>query len=116
MKKVINILSIVFFLFLGSTMVQAQGLAVPVDRSETVAKEMISLIQEKIELSGDQQRALFRAYVKREVGLRKYAGDNSPEVIQQKEKLNTDLEKAVKKELTTEQFSQWKNMFLKIEH
>ena len=114
MKKILSTAALGFLLFLGTTSVQAQGLAVSNDRPEDIAKAKVSMIHDELDLSGDQQRALFRAYVKREVGLKKHVADkdlNSPAVLQQKSKLDLDLEKAVKRELTAEQFAAWKKEF-----
>src|SRR5699024_8275393 len=111
MKKIFSTAVLGFLLFIGSTAVQAQGLAISNDRPEDIAKTKVSMIHNQLELTGDQQRALFRAYVKREVDYKKYIADkdtSNPAVLQQKEKLNNSLEKAVKKELTAEQFVQWK--------
>jgi|SRR5690554_12179 len=114
MKKIVNTATLGVLLFLGSIAVQAQGLAVSDKRPENIAKEKVSMINEQLDLSGDQERALFRAYVKREVGIKKHIADkdaNSPAVQQQNAILNKDLEKAVEKELTAEQFAQWKKEF-----
>lgn len=114
MRKTLYILTLGVFLFLGGVTVQAQGLAISNDRPEDIAKTKVSMIHDQLDLSGDQQRALFRAYVKREVDYKKFIANkdtNSPAVLQQKTKLNNDLEKAVKKELTAEQFTQWEKEF-----
>lgn len=114
MKKLLNTVVIFFFLFLGAIGVHAQGLTVSDKRPENIAKEKVSLIHNQLNLSGDQQRALFRAYVKREVGIKKNITDKdttSPAVQQQIAILNIELEKAVEKELTAEQFKQWKEKF-----
>lgn len=116
MKKILSTLALGFFLLLGTTVVQAQGLAVSNDRPEAIAKEKVSKIYEQIELTGDQQRALFRAYVKREVGIKKHVegkDTSSAAVKQQVTLLDNDLVTAVKKELTPEQFQQWKKEFIK---
>lgn len=114
MKNLLKTVALVFFLFLGSIGVQAQGLTVSDKRPENIAKEKVSMINEQLGLSGDQERALFRAYVKREVGIKKHIENkdsNSQAVQNQKALLNKDLEKAVEKELTAEQFEQWKKEF-----
>lgn len=116
MKNILKTLALGFFLLLGTTIVQAQGLTVSSDRPEAIAKEKVSKISEKIELTGDQERALFRAYVKREVGFKKnVAGKDTstPSVQQEVKLLDNDLVKAVQKELTPQQFEQWKKEFLK---
>lgn len=114
MKKILSTATLGVLLFLGSIAVQAQGLTVSDNRPENIAKEKVSMINDQLELSGDQQRALFRAYVKREVGIKKHIADkdsNSPAVQQQKSTLDNNLEKEVQKELTPEQFAQWKKEF-----
>ena len=114
MKKLLNAVALCFFLFLGAIGAQAQGLTVSDKRPENIAKEKVSMIHDQLDLSGDQQRALFRAYVKREVGVKKYIAEkdtNNPAVQQQKSRLNKELEIAVEKELNAEQFAQWKEKF-----
>lgn len=116
MKKILSTVALGFFLLLGTTVVQAQGLTVSNDRPEAIAKELVSKISEKMDLTGDQERALFRAYVKREVGIKKHVADkdiSSPAVKQQVTLLDNDLVTAVKKELTPEQFQEWKKEFIK---
>src|SRR5690625_1945177 len=111
MKKLLYIVTLSFSLLLISTVVQAQGLTVSGDRPEDIAKAKVSMIHDQLDLSGDQQRALFRAYVKRELGIKKHVSDKdngSQTILQLKSKLEQDLEKAVKKELTAEQFATWK--------
>src|SRR5690554_8198468 len=115
MKKILSTATLGVLLFLGSIAVQAQGLTVSDNRPENIAKEKVSMINEQLDLSGDQERALFRAYVKREVGIKKHIENkdsNSQAVQNQKALLNKDLEKAVEKELTAEQFEQWKKEFV----
>lgn len=117
MKTKLHIFILGIFLFIGIG-AQAQGLAVANDRPEAIAKEKASEICDQLNLTGDQERALFRAYVKREVGIKKHVADkdpNSPAVVQQKAKLDNELSKAVEKELTPEQFQEWKTKFLKSE-
>ena|SRR5690625_560001 len=114
MKKALYILTLSILLFLGGTAVQAQGLTITNDRPEDIAKAKVSMLDAQLDLSGDQQRALFRAYVKREVDYKKYIADkdtNSSAVKQQKTKIKNNLENAVKKELTAEQFAQWEKEF-----
>jgi len=114
MKKITYLIILSFTLLIGSTAVQAQGLAVSEDRPEDIAKAKVSMLQEQLDLSGSQQRALFRAYVKREVDIKKHIIDkdtNNPAVQQLKLKIGQDLEKAVKRELSAEQFIRWKKEF-----
>lgn len=114
MKKIIYLLVLSFSLLVGSTAVQAQGLAVSEDRPEDIAKAKVSMMHEQLDLSGNQQRALFRAYVKREVDIKKHISNKdttNPAVQQLKLKINQDLEKAVKRELSAEQFARWKKEF-----
>ncbi|HLS11019.1 MAG TPA: hypothetical protein VK050_02555 [Flavobacteriaceae bacterium] len=114
MRKLVYIITLSFTLLLISTTIHAQGLTVSGDRPEDIAKAKVSMLQDELKLSGNQQRALFRAYVKREVGIKKHVADkdgSSPAVLELKSKLEQDLEKAVKKELTAEQFATWKKEF-----
>lgn len=116
MRNIIKITAIGIFLFIGSVNVQAQGLSVADNRPEVIAKKQVSMISEQIELSGDQQRTLFRAYVKKEVGYKKYITgkpSNDAEALKQKKLLDQELEATVKKELSSDQFEKWKKTFTK---
>ena len=110
MRKLVYIITLSFTLLLISTTIHAQGLTVSGDRPEDIAKAKVSMLQDELKLSGNQQRA----YVKREVGIKKHVADKGgsrPAVLELKSKLEQDLEKAVKKELTAEQFATWKKEF-----
>lgn len=112
MKRLLHIFIIGFLVTTGN--IYAQGLRVSGDKPESIAKEKVDQIVSALDLNGNQERALFRAYVKHEVGFKKYidnsdlqSGSNS----QEKANLVMDLEKAVRKELTAEQFERWKKEF-----
>lgn len=112
MKRLLHIFIIGFLIITGN--LYAQGLRVSHDKPESIAKEKVDQIVTALDLNGSQERALFRAYVKHEVGFKKYIDNNDvkPEA-NSKEKANLvmDLEKAVRKELTPEQFERWKKEF-----
>ena len=94
MKNSIWILSISLLLLGGTTAVNAQELKRSSDRPEVIAKEQVKNLSQTLDLTGDQQRSLFRALVKHE------------KATAQGEK--SDLEAIMKKNLTAEQFDRWK--------
>ena len=94
MKKSIWILSIAMLLLGGLTSVNAQELKRSSERPEAIAKQKVSDLSQTLDLTGDQQRSLFRALVKHE------------KAIAQGEK--SDLEAIMKKNLSAEQFERWK--------
>lgn len=114
MKNILNLVVLSIFLITGMQVSNAQGLPISNDRPEAIAKKKVAMIYEVIELSGEQERALFRAYVKREVGIKKHVAGkdgNDPVVQQQKNVIDNELTNTVQKELTSEQFEKWKEKF-----
>ncbi|PQB05016.1 hypothetical protein [Aureitalea marina] len=96
MKRSIWILSFALLLLGGMNTLSAQDLKRSQDRPEVVAKAKVSELSQTLDLTGDQQRTIFRAMVK-------YEKARSQEE-------NYDLEAVMKKTLTAEQFDQWKKM------
>ena len=71
MKNLFKIIAIALFVFAGTQAVNAQELKKDADRPEVIAKAQVNAIDAKLDLNGDQERALFRAIVSRIVNDRK---------------------------------------------
>lgn len=113
MKKFITGIALVCFVVLGMNTATAQSLSQDGQRPEAIAKQKVSDISVALGLSGEQQRALFRAYVQKEVGYTKSVtgkDQKSAAVIAEKKKYDNQLSDAVKKALTPEQFKKWQAM------
>tara|TARA_B100000795_G_scaffold251179_1_gene219814 strand:- start:84 stop:434 length:351 start_codon:yes stop_codon:yes gene_type:complete len=113
MKNLIKSIAISGMFVLGIQNTTAQSLTVNQDRPETIAKQKTAELSQELGLDGTQQRYIFRAFTANEVDTRKNInGKNpsSPEVIANKIKFAASLERAMKKTLTTEQFTAWKAM------
>ena len=96
MKRSIWILSFTLMLLGGINTLSAQELKRSEDRPEVVAKAKVSKLSQTLDLTGDQQRTIFRAMVKHEKA--------------QSQGEDYDLEAVMKKTLTPEQFEKWKKM------
>lgn len=82
---------------------------------EAAAKAKVSAIHDEVQLTGDQQYALYTAYVEYEINLRTYILDKdqtNPAVIQEKKSYDKALETAVRNNLNEEQFAAWKDISL----
>lgn len=93
MKKLFAILVVALFTMIGSNTVFAQ------QKPEEIAKIKVAELTEKLNLDGDQQRTLFRVFVKKEAA---YAKSSISEA--DKKAVDEVFEKEVKAELTAEQF------------
>ena len=71
MKTLIKTLAFAFIVMLGINTSNAQGLTQSADRPEVVAKKKASELSVALDLTGDQQRSVFRALVSKEVGYKK---------------------------------------------
>jgi hypothetical protein len=111
MKNLFKLTALVFVLFLGTNTMNAQTLTqTDQDRPEVVAKTMADKLTSELGLSGDQQRALFRAYTANETNYRKYVNGQNPNdvtVIANKKKFDDVLKDNVKKALTDVQYKKW---------
>lgn len=113
MKNLIKLIAIAGFLIGGVTTSAAQSLSQDGDRPEVIAKATVSKLAKELNLSGDQERALFRAYVQKEVNYKKNISGkdvNKPAVVADMQKYNDQLTAAVKKTLNAEQFKKWQAM------
>lgn len=113
MKNLITIVIFSIVMLFGSTNTIAQSLTLNSDRPEVIAKTKTASLNEKLQLSGDQQRSVFRSLVAKEVNYKKniHGKDISDvKVIAAKKKYDDALTTSMKKTLTAAQFKQWKAM------
>lgn len=105
MKKLLSILVVVFALAISTQDANAQ------QRPEEVAKSQVAALSETLELSGEDQRALFRIFVKKEAAYaRQVTGQDlsNPTVASAKNEIDATFEKELKAALTPEQFKKYK--------
>lgn len=101
MKKIITLIVLVFAIAFHSHEAQAQ------QKPEDIAKMKVAELNETLELTGDQQRAMWRAFVKKESAYaRQVTGQDlsNPAVANAKKEIDTTLDKEVKAILTPEQY------------
>jgi hypothetical protein len=111
MKNLFKLTALVFVLFLGMNTMNAQTLTqTDQDRPEVVAKSIAEKLTTDLDLNGDQQRALFRAYTAHETNYRKHVNGQDPKdatVIANKKKFDDVLKENVKKALDDAQYKKW---------
>ncbi len=107
MKNIFKVIALSFALFLGMNTANAQSLKQDQDRPEVVAKKQTADLSEALELNGDQQRSLFRALVHHKAGHKRLAGKTDSASTAEKKKLDEELQTAMKKILTDEQYKTW---------
>jgi F0F1-type ATP synthase delta subunit len=113
MKNLLTVFTFAITMLLGVQTVSSQQLSEDKSRPEVIAKAESAKITEALDLNGDQSRAVFRAYVAKEVNYQKHidgkdAGDAN--VKANKEKFDSSLKEIMKKTLTAEQYAQWLKM------
>lgn len=113
MKKIVKIVAFSFVMLVGMGSLSAQTLSQDQERPEAVAKMQVSELNDKLGLTGDQQRSLFRAFVSKETSYRKYVQGkdaNDATVKAKSQKIAADLDEAMKTTLTKEQYTKWLGM------
>jgi hypothetical protein len=113
MKKILTVIAFAAVMLFSVTNISAQSLTTDQNKPETAAKAQVAKLSETLNLSGDQQRTLYRAYVANEVNYSKHITGkdaNDPTVKANKVKYDAVLDATMKKELTPEQYKQWLNM------
>ncbi|MFT7071962.1 hypothetical protein [Patiriisocius sp. Uisw_017] len=113
MKNLFKIVVVALVLVFGIQNTVAQSLSQDQERPEVIAKLKTSEINDAFDLTGEQQRYIFRALTANEVNLRKHVNGkdaSNPEVAANKKKYDDALSQAMKKTLTPEQFAQWQKM------
>ncbi|PKA83391.1 hypothetical protein ATE92_1543 [Ulvibacter sp. MAR_2010_11] len=110
MKNLIKLTVFAFVFLLGVNSVNAQTLSQDADRPEVVAKAKADQLTPVLDLNGDQQRALFRAYTAKEANYKKHINGKDPKdatVIANKQKFDEALKESLKKTLTDAQYKKW---------
>ena len=110
MKNLIKIGILGAFVLLGLNQVTAQELSKDQNRPEVIAKAEIEKVDAKLNLSDEQERALFRAYVGKIVSYRKSVDGkdaSSTAVAAAKDKIDTNFNAAVKKVLGDDKYKAW---------
>ncbi len=82
------------------------------DKAEVVAKAQVAELTTQLELTGDQSRTLYRAFVAKEVNYRKLVNgkdSNDANVVTDKKKIDETFMTSMKKTLTKEQYTKWLN-------
>tara|TARA_R110000787_G_scaffold201935_1_gene312716 strand:- start:1834 stop:2181 length:348 start_codon:yes stop_codon:yes gene_type:complete len=115
MKKMKNLFSIIAFAFVMMLSVQnvsAQSVSQNKDRPEVIAKTQLLDLSNQLELTGEQNRTLYRALVTKEVSLRN-SEENKATMTVDKKKANEVFYSQMKKTLTAEQFKKWEDSLKK---
>ena len=108
MKNLFSIIAFAFVIMLSTSNINAQSISQNQDRPEVVAKTQLLELSNQLELTGDQNRTLYRALVTQEVSLRKSELDeNKATMTADKKKANEVFSGQMKKTLTPEQFKKW---------
>lgn len=110
MRNILTVLTFAGCLMFGMQTASAQSLAQDQDRPEVIAKEKAHQLTESLGLNGDQTRAIFRALVTNEVDYQKNLKGKdltSEPVKAEKAKLDAELQEAMKKILTEDQYAKW---------
>jgi hypothetical protein len=113
MKNLFKIIAFSFVILLGMGTMNAQTLKQDQDGPEVIAKKQTEKLNEQLSLSGDQQRAVFRALVVKESNYSKDVNGKdakSPAVATAKKKHDEVFEISMKKALSDEQYKKWLSM------
>lgn len=113
MKNLFKIVAFSFVMLLGMGSMNAQTLKQNQDSPEGIAKKNTEKLSEALNLSGDQQRAVYRALVVKESNYSKEVNGKdakSPAVAAAKKKHDDVLEISMKKALNDDQYKKWLSM------
>jgi len=111
MKNLLSIIAFAFVMILSTQSISAQSLSQDQNKPEVVAKAQVAELTQQLNLTGDQSRTLYRAFVSKEVNYRKLINGKdakSAEVIGNKNKIDKTFVASLKKTLTDKQFAEWK--------
>lgn len=114
MKKLFTLIVFAFALVLGSQDAQAQQSIK--GNAEAEAKAMVSELNDELQLNGDQQRALFRAYVAKDYQTREYLKDlnkGSQAYNEKKAEIEKTFDERAQEVLSAEQYADFKKMQMK---
>ena len=112
MKNLFSIIAFAFVIMLSVQSVSAQSISQNQDRPEVIAKTQLLDLSNQLELTGEQNRTLYRALVTQEVSLRK-SEENKSTMEADKKKANDVFYAQMKKTLTPEQFKKWESSLKK---
>ena len=104
MKKLFFYFAFALFTFAVTQSATAQ------QKPEVIAKQKVAQLSQELNLSGEQQRSLFRVYVLKESDYAKQVNGkdlSNPEVAKAKKEIDAALDKGVKDVLTQEQYSKY---------
>ncbi|MCH2490544.1 MAG: hypothetical protein MK211_10380 [Flavobacteriales bacterium] len=113
MKNLVKVIALVFVMALGVQTTSAQSLSRDQDRPEVIAKKTVADLSETLDLTGDQQRTLFRAYVVKETSYNKRVKGkdvSNPTVAASKKEIDEQLTRNVKSALSDAQFKKWQSL------
>jgi hypothetical protein len=113
MKRLFSIALIACSFVLGMGSMDAQNLSAQDERPEVIAKSIVADLDANLDLNGDQERALFRAYTAHQSNMKKHVigkDSSDPAVRQQKEKFDKVLKSSVQKSLSDAQYKKWLSM------
>ncbi|MCT8338678.1 hypothetical protein MG296_01300 [Flavobacteriaceae bacterium TK19130] len=113
MKNLLKILVVALITVAGVQTTTAQSLSQDQDRPEVIAKNQVAEMSETLNLTGEQQRYLFRYHTSYISNMKKYIepkNQNSDATIADKEKLQNELKKYVQKVLDENQYKKWLEM------
>lgn len=108
MKKILSIVTLILFFSVQSVI--AQTLTEDQDRPEVIAKAQVDMLTSKLELTGEQSRTLYRAFVLKEVNYKKHITGKDlkdASVALEKRKIDSNLNKSIKNTLTEDQYKTW---------
>lgn len=102
MKNLFKIAAFSFVMLLGMGTMNAQSLKQDKNTPEVVAKTKTAQLSDQLGLTGDQQRAVYRALVVK--------ANNNAKDAANKKKHNEVFETSMKRALTEEQYKKWKSL------
>lgn len=111
MKNIFTFLVFAVIMGLGVQDSFGQQLSQKEDRPEVIAKQKVQELSKSLNLSDDQQRTLFRAFVAKEVSYKKNISGkdlSDPAVAATKKEADATLEEAMKKTLSEDQYAAYK--------
>lgn len=106
MKKFLSLIVMIFALAFNTQDANAQ------ERPEEIAKNKVAEISQALELTGEQQRALWRVFVKKESAYAKQIKGNdlsNPAVAAAKKDIDATFDKDLQEALTPEQYKKYKS-------
>lgn len=113
MKNLLTLCAFAVVMMLGMTNVSAQSLSQDQERPEVIAKTKVAELSSTLDLSGDQQRTLFRYYASHISNMQKYVDGKdvaNAAVAADKKKYDAVFMEGVKKTLTADQYKKWSSL------